>query len=496
MKNIMTTLREKVATGSLKILTAPYLPSGLIWSALLIAYTDCMIILLGQPAGYWIDRNRAASHLPFLENILSAGVLTYLLSTLVYLALLWIGLTIFTRSLALVLWLPVSFSHMSHIFTWLIAISRLITGATATAVTNIAIGALSALTLGVVLVKLLLPKVLVGTPPSRLIRWLKPVVFWGWIIGLMVIVSVSAISPRGGWMELHPKHTPGRRAISAVAYDSARHRVVLFGGISDWIGSSFYYERDTWEWDGADWIQMQPKTSPPARAGHMMVYDEKNGVVVLFGGEDKSGNYMLSDTWTWDGENWTQMSPPTGYPTGRRGGQLFYDPETEKIILTGGFYYATGKVFTAVNDTWAWDGKDWEYVTTLPDNLKITNPNVAFNPALKYPTLFDYNQLMGWTNNQWQLLDVGNMPESRFGTWLAADPHSGKMLVFGGVDNNVQRNDTWLFERGLWKEMHPDLTPAARDAHVMFYDPTRNSFIVYGGISTYALDDMWEYVLP
>ena len=64
MRNMMTMLREKVAAGSLKMLAAPYLPDGLVWAALFIAYTDCMIFLLGQPAGYWIDRKRAASYLP------------------------------------------------------------------------------------------------------------------------------------------------------------------------------------------------------------------------------------------------------------------------------------------------------------------------------------------------------------------------------------------------------------------------------------------------
>jgi hypothetical protein len=87
------------------------------------------------------------------------------------------------------------------------------------------------------------------------------------------------------------------------------------------------------------------------------------------------------------------------------------------------------------------------------------------------------------------------MPPGRFGSWLAADPQSGSMLLFG-VDNNIQRNDTWLFDGSTWKEMHPDLRPGPRDAYVMFYDRTRDSFIVYGGISTYALDDMWKYVLP
>jgi len=495
MKTTMETLREKMSSGSPKILDAPYLPSGLIWAALLLAYTDCLSVLLGQPAGYWIDRNRSVSQFPLLENILSAGVPAYLLTGVVYLVLLWIALTIFTRSLALVLWLPVSFVHLSHILTWLMTTSRLIQPDTGSLLANMAIGAVSALALGIVLVQILLPKTIISHTPSGLRGWLKPIALWSWIVGLIALVSISAIWPRGGWTQLHPEHTPGVRASSAVTYDSVRHRMVLFGGISDWIGSSFYYEHDTWEWDGNDWIQMKPKTSPPARTGHMMVYDEKSGVVVLFGGEDKSGTYMFADTWVWDGKNWTQMTP-NGYPTGRRGGQMFYDPQAEKIILTGGFYYAPGKVFTALNDVWSWDGKNWEYIATSPENLIMTNPNVAFTPTLNQPTLFNYKQLLGWTNNQWQAIDVGDMPPSRFGTWLAADPQSGKMLLFGGVDNNIQRNDTWLFDGGTWRELHPQLTPAPRDAHIMFFDPARNAFVVYGGISTYALDDMWEYVFP
>ncbi len=41
-------------------------------------------------------------------------------------------------------------------------------------------------------------------------------------------------------------------------------------------------------------------------------------------------------------------------------------------------------------------------------------------------------------------------------------------------------------------------TPSPRDAYVMFFDPTRHSFIIYGGMDTqrYSLDDMWEYTPP
>ena len=182
---------------------------------------------------------------------------------------------------------------------------------------------------------------------------------------------------------------------------------------------------------------------------------------------------------------------------GRRGGQMFYDHQSGKVILLGGFYYASpDKTFTRLNDVWAWDGKTWQFVTTLSKSLIITNPNVAYDSQRQQTRLFDYKQIMSWTNGQWNVIDVTAQPSSRFGSWLAADPDNGKILLFGGVENNVQRNDTWVLDGNIWKELHPDLTPSPRDAYVMFFDPNRKSFIVFGGVSNFALDDMWELVLP
>jgi hypothetical protein len=494
MKNIMEKLRQRVSALGLKFVSAPYLPSGLIVSALLLAYTDWMTVLLGQPAGYWLDRTRASGSFAWLEGVLSTGIVAYLLVALLYLALLWIALTVLTRSFALILWMPVSFVHLSRVLAWFLEKSKLLGREADYPYMESGMGAVVALVLGILLVRVLIRQA-PAKEPTRLGRWFKPLVPGVWILGMIAAVFISAVWPRGGWMQIQPKHTPGMRASSAVAYDSVRKRIVLFGGISEWVGTMFYHERDTWEWDGNDWIEMKPQTLPPARVGHMMAYDEKRGVVVMFGGGEKTGNYMLGDTWIWDGEDWTQMFP-TGYPTARRGGQMFYDPETEKVILSGGFYYGAEKKFTHVYDIWAWDGKDWEYVATPENNLGITNPNVAYDPVQKRITLFDYNQLMTWKDSQWQKIETGIAPPNRFGTWLAVDPSGGKMMIFGGVDNNIQMEDTWMYEGGVWKELHPGLTPSPRDAHVMFFDPARNSFILYGGISTYTLDDMWEYVLP
>src|SRR2546429_77956 len=54
---------------------------------------------------------------------------------------------------------------------------------------------------------------------------------------------------------------------SSMAYDAATHTVVLFGG-----GDRFLLN-DTWTWDGSDWTQQAPATSPPIRQRASMAYD-------------------------------------------------------------------------------------------------------------------------------------------------------------------------------------------------------------------------------
>src|SRR5262245_53368521 len=104
------------------------------------------------------------------------------------------------------------------------------------------------------------------------------------------------------WQQLFPDTSPSPRHFHAMAYDSIRGRTVLFGGFSGMM-----YNNDTWEWDGQNWIQQFPVNSPTARDQHAMTFDSTRGVTVLFGGWDGSGN--LDDTWEWDGAHWTQRFP-------------------------------------------------------------------------------------------------------------------------------------------------------------------------------------------
>jgi hypothetical protein len=64
-----------------------------------------------------------------------------------------------------------------------------------------------------------------------------------------------------------------------------------------------------------------------------MAYDPGTGQLVLFGGNDGSG--PLADTWTWNGSNWTEQSPSTS-PSARSDASMAYDPGTGQLVLFGG----------------------------------------------------------------------------------------------------------------------------------------------------------------
>lgn len=142
--------------------------------------------------------------------------------------------------------------------------------------------------------------------------------------------------------ELKHGGVPPARTHHAAAYDGARGKLVLFGGLAT---SDL---DDTWEWDGRFWKQIFPATKPSARKYHLLVYDSARGHVLLYGGEGNGS--VLGDLWAWDGENWTQLNPAT-QPASRKYPAGTFDATLERFVLHGG-WDSTG----FLDDTWEWDG--------------------------------------------------------------------------------------------------------------------------------------------
>src|SRR5262245_30631845 len=155
------------------------------------------------------------------------------------------------------------------------------------------------------------------------------------------------------------------RTRHAMAYDTARHEVVLFGG----GGPGGFNFGDTWTWDGATWARATPAMSPLARTSTAMAYDAARDRVVLFGGSVYSR--VLGDTWEWDGTNGTR-APPTSSLPARRDQAMAYDARRGRIVLFG------GQGDGPFGDTWEWDGTDWTRATPA------TSPSARWDHAMAY----------------------------------------------------------------------------------------------------------------
>lgn len=138
---------------------------------------------------------------------------------------------------------------------------------------------------------------------------------------------------------------PPPREAHAMAYDAANGVVVLFGGTSVTSGQTF---ADTWMWNGTYWLQSFAP-GPSARRNHHMAYDALRQRVVLHGGLVVSANQAESrQTWEWDGTAWHNMQtslPPAYEPS------LTYDSLRQRVVLYGGDDWNSND---DLDETWAY----------------------------------------------------------------------------------------------------------------------------------------------
>jgi hypothetical protein len=152
-----------------------------------------------------------------------------------------------------------------------------------------------------------------------------------------------------GWQPLPSAQNPVARYGHAMALDSTRGRIVLFGG----YGGS--YLADTWELSTSGWSPVSSATGPLARSSHALAYDRRRDRMVLFGGQAASG-FALPDTWEYDGNTGTWTQPSLGaQPPPRWNHQMDYDPARGVVVMTGGYLWNG----TFGNDVWEYDGVQW-----------------------------------------------------------------------------------------------------------------------------------------
>ena len=144
---------------------------------------------------------------------------------------------------------------------------------------------------------------------------------------------------------------PSSRGRSAMVYDEKRGEMVLFGGGGDQVLG------DTWLWNGERW-RMATATGPAPRYAHAMAYDAQRSGRVVRRQHVPAGQYF-TDMWEWDGRTWTEINMPSLNPGVRYSPGLAYDRHRRRMVLYGGVSVRDNNGPQHVFDTWEWDGQEW-----------------------------------------------------------------------------------------------------------------------------------------
>lgn len=253
---------------------------------------------------------------------------------------------------------------------------------------------------------------------------------------------------------------PGPRSRMSAAWDPQDRRWIVGRGAS---GSPAAPVEDGFSLDvgtsPAAWTEVSPNdyepgSGPIGRSGATMVADPAHDRMLLFGGTGADGSIssglrVLSLS---SPAEWTLIPYPLGGPFARSGHTAMLDPARNRVLFSGGL--------EVNSDVWALD------LETL-----------RFSPV---PA-------------------VGAAPSTKFGCTATYDPVRDRMIVFGGAVSSNQMG-TWYLDFTLspprWYPMSfLGPRPPARTGHVTVYDPARDRFLVFGGLSaagTAALGDTWE----
>jgi hypothetical protein len=311
-----------------------------------------------------------------------------------------------------------------------------------------------------------------------------------WALSLMGPPQWTLITPLGT--------PPVPRYTQTMVYDSARDRLLVFGGTSD--GTTAF--SDLWELTLSGvpaWNQLSPVNAPPGRIAHVAVYDPAGDRMILFGGYNAG---FKNDTWQLalaGTPTWSQLNPSGALPIPRDFSTAIYDPVGQRMVMFGGNASANGvPPAHPVNDTWALSLVGSPAWTQLPTGF---GPSARLAHESFYDPMRHRLLIMGGTDGTTWLNDVaaltldpvlvwspilpaGTPPGPRSGEAFVWDPAADRAIVFAGKSLTGIYADAFslnLSGSPEWAPLAP--APPARLAHRPIYDPVRNRLVQFAGIT-------------
>ncbi|MCK6550072.1 hypothetical protein L6R52_29830, partial [Myxococcota bacterium] len=341
------------------------------------------------------------------------------------------------------------------------------------------------------------------------------------------------------WTEVVTMNRPPASGPCSMAYDSVRARVVAVSRTANDLTAR------TWTYDGEEWTDVTPPgAGPAARSYTCLAFDEARGVVVMHGGSVgfDSTTFMdidADDTWTWDGQRWTEVPTPLGRPPARSFANMAYDPHRQRVVLQGGL---SPDPFVTRDDTWEWDGSRWTEVSTSPVGPAFgalafdarRGRLVAYGGTSVVPEIPGTARLLEFDGLDWRTVTSTVVPPyagalaydrsrdrvvlanpdlgtfeldgdywTRTSTFSPATPSPSPMVndtargrllllrLVGRANEGVWngRLESWAYRDRRWERLEVDGPPPRVDWSLA-YDEARDQVVLFGGGRLYSSGDI------
>lgn len=257
---------------------------------------------------------------------------------------------------------------------------------------------------------------------------------------------------------------PRSRSLPAAVYDLKRRRFVLYGGISNYSETRF---GDWWEWDGQNWLERSwGRLGPGPRDHHAMAYDSARERIVMHGGsviiltETSAGEIKTSsevwyeERWEYDGEGWTPRVSPG--PGTRAHHCLAFDAVRKVTLLVGGM----SRDHQMTPATWGWNGTAWHKLADSGPGPR-THCRMAFHEPSGEMVLYG-GELAGsrapsgdtwvWNGSEWKERKPVNTPGPRILHAMAYHAERRQVILYGGA-SGATADDVWAWDGANWSRL-------------------------------------------
>lgn len=310
----------------------------------------------------------------------------------------------------------------------------------------------------------------------------------------------------------HPKlrewkliHAPDEKAQppalllwGSLCYDPINKQILLFGGGGVDAPDG---RPHTWVLDVKTdkWRRLKLKMEPPARCNSRMVYDSKNKVVVLFGGDGQDRG--LADTWLFDvtTQRWQERKPPKS-PFPRSCHAMAYLEKSGIVLLVGGLAVAPyQKVRQLSEQAWVYDvAKNqwtpltakvprwrWASMENIPKTDEVILATASPSDHSRVTYRFRYDSSMKPANYLGVPPDTIAYKTTRTKEWYKSQPPGNRKEHHNTIAN---------LPVNKWVEMKPPKSTQGRTWGTSLFDVDRAIAMKWGGgHSGYQGTDMAFY---